>query len=29
MVGYAGSLHKRHGVRRLAELADVAGIRLW
>ena len=28
VVGYAGSLHKRHGVRRLAELADVAGIRL-
>ena len=28
VVGYAGSLHKRHGVRRLAELADLAGIRL-
>ncbi len=28
VVGYAGSLHKRHGVRRLAELAEVAGIRL-
>ncbi|MEO5662656.1 MAG: glycosyltransferase [Nocardioides sp.] len=28
VVGYAGSLHKRHGVRRLAELAHVAGIRL-
>jgi phosphatidylinositol alpha 1,6-mannosyltransferase len=28
VVGYAGSLHKRHGVRRLAELATVAGIRL-
>jgi phosphatidylinositol alpha 1,6-mannosyltransferase len=28
VVGYAGSLHKRHGVRRLAELAPVAGIRL-
>ena len=28
VVGYAGSLHKRHGVRRLAELAGTAGIRL-
>ncbi|WP_426247034.1 glycosyltransferase [Nocardioides sp. LHG3406-4] len=28
VVGYAGSLHKRHGVRRLAELAGVPGIRL-
>ena len=28
VVGYAGSLHKRHGVRRLAELASVEGIRL-
>ena len=28
VVGYAGSLHKRHGVRRLVELATVAGIRL-
>lgn len=28
VVGYAGSLHKRHGVRRLAELAGIAGIRL-
>ena len=28
VVGYAGSLHKRHGVRRLAELADLPGIRL-
>lgn len=27
VVGFAGSLHKRHGVRRLAELADVPGIR--
>lgn len=27
VVGYVGSLHKRHGVRRLAELADVPGIR--
>lgn len=27
VVGYVGSLHKRHGVRRLAELAEVAGIR--
>ena len=27
VVGYVGSLHKRHGVRRLAELASVAGIR--
>ena len=26
--GYAGSLHKRHGVRRLAELADLPGISL-
>ncbi|WP_295661406.1 glycosyltransferase [uncultured Nocardioides sp.] len=28
VVGYAGSLQKRHGVRRLAELADLPGIRL-
>jgi phosphatidylinositol alpha 1,6-mannosyltransferase len=28
VVGYVGSLHKRHGVRRLAELASVRGIRL-
>lgn len=28
VVGYAGSLHKRHGVRRLAELADLPGVRL-
>jgi phosphatidylinositol alpha 1,6-mannosyltransferase len=28
VVGYVGGLHKRHGVRRLAELADVAGVRL-
>ena len=28
VVGYAGSLHRRHGVRRLAELAASAGIRL-
>ncbi len=28
VVGYVGSLHKRHGVRRLAELADVPGTRL-
>ncbi|PUA81856.1 glycosyltransferase [Nocardioides currus] len=28
VVGYAGSLHERHGVRRLAELADLAGVRL-
>jgi phosphatidylinositol alpha 1,6-mannosyltransferase len=27
VVGYVGSLHKRHGVRRLAELAAVPGIR--
>lgn len=27
VVGFVGSLHKRHGVRRLAELADVPGIR--
>ena len=27
VVGYVGGLHKRHGVRRLAELADVPGIR--
>ena len=27
VVGYVGSLHKRHGVRRLAELASVPGIR--
>ncbi|WP_248583000.1 glycosyltransferase [Nocardioides sp. InS609-2] len=28
VVGYAGSLHKRHGVRRLAELAGMPDIRL-
>ena len=28
VVGYVGSLHKKHGVRRLAELADMAGTRL-
>lgn len=28
VVGYAGSLHKRHGVRRLPELAVIPGIRL-
>lgn len=28
VVGYAGSLHKRHGVRRLADLGRVPGIRL-
>lgn len=28
VVGYAGSLHRRHGVRRLPELAAVPGIRL-
>ena len=28
VVGYVGSLRKRHGVRRLAEVARVAGIRL-
>ncbi|MCW2795992.1 glycosyltransferase [Nocardioides sp.] len=27
VVGFAGSLHKRHGVRRLAELVDLPGIR--
>jgi phosphatidylinositol alpha 1,6-mannosyltransferase len=27
VVGYVGSLHRRHGVRRLAELARVPGIR--
>ena len=27
VVGYVGSLHQRHGVRRLAALADVPGIR--
>lgn len=27
VVGFVGSLHKRHGVRRLAELAEVPGIR--
>ena len=27
VVGYVGSLHKRHGVRRLAELATLPGIR--
>ncbi len=28
IVGYVGNLHKRHGVRRLTELADVPGTRL-
>jgi len=28
VVGYAGSLHRRHGVRRLPELAVIPGIRL-
>lgn len=28
VVGYAGSLHKRHGVRRLAELTGLPGTRL-
>jgi phosphatidylinositol alpha 1,6-mannosyltransferase len=28
VVGYAGSLHRRHGVRRLPELATIPGIRL-
>ncbi|WP_082748504.1 glycosyltransferase [Nocardioides jensenii] len=28
VVGHVGSLHKRHGVRRLAELASLPGIRL-
>ena len=28
VVGYVGGLHKRHGVRRLTELADIPGIRL-
>jgi phosphatidylinositol alpha 1,6-mannosyltransferase len=28
VVGYVGGLHKRHGVRRLAELADLPGTRL-
>lgn len=28
VVGYAGGLHRRHGVRRLAELAGLPGIRL-
>lgn len=28
VIGYVGSLHKRHGVRRLAELASVPGARL-
>ncbi|CAB4697455.1 MAG: glycosyltransferase [Actinobacteria bacterium] len=27
VVGYVGSLHRRHGVRRLPDLGDVAGIR--
>ncbi|MDE0777687.1 MAG: glycosyltransferase [Nocardioides sp.] len=27
VVGYVGGLHKRHGVRRLAELASIPGIR--
>lgn len=28
VVGYAGSLHERHGVRRLVEVADLAGVQL-
>lgn len=28
VVGYVGGLHKRHGVRRLAELGDLPGVRL-
>jgi phosphatidylinositol alpha 1,6-mannosyltransferase len=28
VVGYAGSLHRRHGVRRLPDLAELPGIRL-
>jgi phosphatidylinositol alpha 1,6-mannosyltransferase len=28
VVGYVGSLHKRHGVRRLAEVAGLPGVRL-
>lgn len=28
VVGYAGSLHERHGVRRLVELADLRGVQL-
>lgn len=28
VVGYVGSLHQRHGVRRLAELAELPGIRV-
>ena len=28
VVGYVGSLHKRHGVRRLADLATLPGVRL-
>ena len=28
VVGYVGSLHKRHGVRRLPELAAIPGVRL-
>lgn len=28
VVGYAGSLHKRHGVRRLAEVAAMRGVQL-
>ncbi|WP_141012660.1 glycosyltransferase [Nocardioides sambongensis] len=28
VVGFVGALHKRHGVRRLADLADLPGIRL-
>ncbi|MBS44877.1 MAG: glycosyl transferase family 1 [Nocardioides sp.] len=28
VVGYVGSLHKRHGVRRLAALGDLPGVRL-
>lgn len=28
VVGYAGSLHRRHGVRRLGEVADLPGVQL-
>jgi phosphatidylinositol alpha 1,6-mannosyltransferase len=28
VVGYVGSLHKKHGVRRLSELADLPNVRL-
>ncbi|KRF35381.1 glycosyltransferase [Nocardioides sp. Soil805] len=28
VVGYAGSLHERHGVRRLVEVADLPGVQL-